>query len=115
MITNPKGWRDKRAAALARKSMSDSRREVNALRWRIYNGEATEEDLTPEQKFDAEIQEITAQVDATTEALETAVDPENPDNMENKDLRQALEDLGYEVPKNTARARLIELYKEKVT
>lgn len=115
MITNPKGWRDRRAAALARKASGESRQEINALRWRIYNGEATEEDLTPEQKFEEELTDLVKQVDATTAALETAVDPENPDNMENKDLRQALEDLGFEIPKNTARARLIELYREKVT
>jgi hypothetical protein len=40
-----------------------------------------------------------------------AVDPET---MTNGDLRRAIEEKGFEVPKNTARARLIELYIEKV-
>lgn len=133
MISNPKGWRDRRQAVLNRKASEESRSEVQAQRWRFYRGEHSQEDLTPEAKLAKDIKEVVEQVDQMTGSLVEALDgnappmeapivakePEPiqvlPEDMNNRDLRQGLEERGYEIPKGTARARLIELYKEKVT
>jgi hypothetical protein len=126
MISNPKGWRNKRAAALIRKQEKEARASLNAQRWRAFQGlppepvELSEGDLDAElRKLEAEskINEIVNQIEASTELLSEAIgepEPIDPETLENKELREALEAKGFEVPKTTARGRLIELYKEKV-
>lgn len=127
MITNPKGWRNRRAAALVRRQEKEARASLNAQRWRAFQGLPPEHSEAEESDLDAELRnmeledtlrQVANQVQANTDALTEAIgepEPVNPETMENSTLRQALEERGYEVPKNTARARLIELYKEKVT
>jgi hypothetical protein len=126
MISNPKGWRNKRAAALVRKQEKDARAHMNAQRWRAFQGlpplkekKEREGELSDEQlqlemadlanKIESSVNEL-AQV-VSDGQVDVAVDPET---MTNGDLRRAIEEKGFEVPKNTARARLIELYHEKV-
>jgi hypothetical protein len=127
MITNPKGWRNRRAAALVRRQEKEARAALNAQRWRAFQGLPPEHIEVEESELDAELRnleledklrQVASQVQANTDALTEVIgepEPVDPETMENSALRQALEERGYEVPKNTARARLIELYKEKVT
>ncbi len=123
MISNPKGWRNRRAAALVRKQEKEARASLNAQRWRAFQGlppepvELSEDDIDAElKKLEAEskLNDIVNQIEASTELLNEAIGEVDPETLENKELRDALEAKGFEVPKTTARGRLIELYKEKV-
>lgn len=110
MIRNYQGWRAKRAGALARKAEAASRLEINAIRQRIYNGSATDGDFDPVEEPKEEIKETSEE----TKEIAPAIKPVEPESLDNAQLRAAIEGRGFEVPKNTARVRLIELYKEKV-
>jgi hypothetical protein len=129
MITNPKGWRNKRAAALIRRQEKSNRAAINAARWRAFEGLPPEEELDIGEvtandlaslEAQMKLEQISSAIASTTQDLSNAIEGAieeaevDPETLDNKSLREALEGAGFEVPKTTARARLIELYKEKV-
>lgn len=93
MIVNPHGWRKRYIAAQVRKEQIAMRQDINAQRWAHYNAD--------------EAKPVDEPVD------EAVVEP-SYDDMPNAALREALAEKGFEVPKTTARTRLIELYQEHV-
>jgi hypothetical protein len=126
MISNPKGWRNRRAAALVRQQDKDARRDINAQRWRAFQGlppekakrEKADGELSSEE-IELEMAALANKIEANVNELaqivsDAAPEPVDPETMSNGDLRRAIEAKGFEVPKTTARARLIEIYKEKV-
>ena len=100
MIINPHGWRKRYIAAKERAAGAVARRATNAARWAHYNKQKAG-DVVPEPVVEKE-------------AVVEGVKKDATDDMTNSDIRGALGEAGYEVPKNTARARLIELYEEHV-
>ena len=101
MILNPHGWRQRYNAAKERSAAVAARREVNAKRWAHYQ---TQKVGTTEPEPEPIVEQAVEKID----------DPVSADDMTNAEIRYALEGVGLEVPKNTARARLIELYEEHV-
>lgn len=103
MIVNPHGWRKRYLAAKERQAAAAERQKIAAIRYRHYQGLGPDEDLPKE--------EVKVEEPAPVVVEEKKV---SADDMTNADLRAALEEAGLEVPKTTARARLIELHKEHV-
>lgn len=134
MRTNIRGWKVRQAAARLRQQNMAERMRLNAIRRAHYEkmerGEVIEEavDQEPEKAPEAK-PEVTPEADkeAAPEANQGQTQETNPEtsgqgvenapkpeDMKNAELRAALEAKGFEVPKTTARTRLIELYKEHV-
>jgi hypothetical protein len=123
MISNPKGWRNRRAAALVRKSEKENLIFMRAQRWAAFEGLPqptvkpavldAEKSIDEYEKED-KLTKVTQEIDSSTQALSDAVTTPNTEELSNEDLRSALEDKGLEVPKNTGRGRLVDLHKDHV-
>jgi hypothetical protein len=97
-----RGWKARQENARLRQARMKNRLEINAIRRAHYDKLAN-----PQPQKKPVVEEKTD--DEGNEVVEV-----NFDDMTNADLKAALEAKGFEVPKNTARVRLIELYKEHV-
>jgi hypothetical protein len=98
MIVNPHGWRARYIAAQERSEAVRARRKLNAARWAHYE----EIKWGPKNK------------DPEPAVFVEDEEPKEADYLTNAEIRSLLDEAGLEVPKNTARARLIELYEEHV-
>lgn len=100
MIVNPHGWRKRYIAAKERQAAAAERQKIAAVRYRHYQGLAPDAELPKEEVKVAEPEPVVVE------------DKKSAEDLTNAELRAALEEAGLEVPKTTARARLIELYGE---
>lgn len=133
-----RGWKQRQAAARLRQENFKARLEVNSIR-RLYY-EALASGMSPEKARDyaeskaklhtaesespeienKEPDKVENKVSENQETEnkeadsgdENKVSEINFDDLSNDDIKAALKEKNIEVAKNTARARLIELYKE---
>lgn len=133
-----RGWKQRQAAARLRQENFKARLEVNSIR-RLYY-EALASGMSPEEARDyaeskaklhaaesespeienKEPDKVENKVSENQETEnkeadsgdENKVSEINFDDLSNDDIKAALKEKNIEVAKNTARARLIELYKE---
>lgn len=97
-----RGWKARQENARLRQARMRNRLEINAIRRAHYDGVQPKEEIPV-------VEEVIDGSEEGEQVIEVDFD-----QMTNADLKAALEDKGFEVPKNTARVRLIELYKEHV-
>lgn len=112
MKTNIRGWRARQAAARMRQAGMSDRMKINAIRRAHYD--RMERGVEPLQESVHEPEVDASAPPAQEPAPEPVQEAKAPEDMSNADLRAALEGKGLEVPKTTARTRLIDLYKEHV-
>jgi hypothetical protein len=100
-INNSRGWRTRVEAARHRQTLNEEREAVRAerIKMKVAGMTGTAPTPAPEPK------------PSPQPAKQEYPDPSE---MTNKALREALIGAGLEVPLNTAKPRLIELYKEHV-
>lgn len=137
MLPNPevlkryRGWKARQAAARMRQEKVREKMEIERIR-RVYydavaSGKSPSEAAKIAHKGKLELQEPENKAPENATPENESKEPErndtpenneqkeiNFDELSNAELREALQLKGYDVPKTTARVRLIELYKQHV-